>query len=148
MLPETIDVTSYVESGQFRPDSCEGRLDRLIKQNPIVLNGSYETDLQDKLSKWKSEYNSWLLKHNRDTIVFSIDGLANKSKYQYSYFVTDEPIDVYRTDLDIEINGNKNFKLFIRLDKNGRIYSDYKEEGWVSNSCDSVNSITQNIYGR
>lgn len=148
MLPETIDVTSYIESGLFRPDSCEGKLDRLINQKPLVLNDNYENILQGKLVKWKNEYNSWLLKHNRGTINFTVDKLVSKTKYQYSYFITDEPIDVYRTDLGIEINGNKDFKLFIGLDKNGKIYSDYKEDGWIINSCDSVNSIIQNIYGQ
>ncbi len=146
MLPETIDVTSYIENGQFRPDSCEGRLDRLIKQKPMVLNDSYENGLQDKLIKWKAEYNNWLLKHNRDTINFTIEKLVSKTKYQYSYFQTDEPIDVYRTDLGVEINDNNDFKLFIGLDKNGKIYSGYKEDGWIINTCDSVNSIIQNIY--
>jgi hypothetical protein len=148
MLPETIDVTSFVESGQFRPDSCEGRLDRLIKQKPLVLNDNYESILQDKLVRWKTEYNRWLEQHNRDTITFTVDKLVSKTKYQYSYFRTDEPIDVFRTDLGIEINGNKDFKLFIGLDKNGEICSDFKEDGWIINSCDSVNSIIQDIYGQ
>lgn len=146
MLPETIDVTSYIESGQFRPDSCEGRLDRLIKQKPMVLSDNYENILQDKLSKWKDEYNSWLLKYNRDTINFTVDKLVSKTKYQYTYFQTDKPIDVYRTDLGIEINGNRDFKLFIGLDQSGEIHSDFKDNGWIINSCDSINSIIQNIY--
>lgn len=148
MLPETIDVTSYVESGQFLPDSCEGRLDRLIKQKPLVLNDNYESILQDKLVRWTAEYNRWLLQHNRDTIIFTVDKLISKTKYQYSYFQIYEPIDVYMTDLGIKINGNKGFKLFIGLDTNGKICSDFKESGWIINSCDSVNSIIQNIYGQ
>jgi hypothetical protein len=146
MLPETIDVTNYIEDGQFRPDTCEGRLDRLIRLKPMVLDSNFESRLQDKLIKWETEYNNWLLKQNLDTINFTVDKLADKTKYQYSYFQTDEPIDVYRTDLGIEINGIQNFKLFLGLDKNGELYSDYKEDGWIINSCDTANSIIQDIY--
>ena len=145
-LPETIDVTNYIESDQFRPDSCEGRLDRLIKKKPLPLNSSYENQLQDKLEKWKTEYNNWLTENNRKIIDFNIPDLVHKTKYQYSYFQTHDPIDVYRTDLGIDINGNKAFKLFICIDNDGKIYSDYKEDGWIINSCDSVNSIIQDIY--
>jgi hypothetical protein len=146
MLPEIIDVTSYIESGRYRPDSCEGRLDRLTKQKPRTLDETYETKLQDRLANWKSEYNGWLLKYNRDTINFTIDNLVSKTKYQYSYFQTNEPIDVYRTDLGTEINGNIDFKLFIGLDEDGKIFSEYKDGGWIINSCDSLNSIIQDIY--
>ena len=54
MLPEIVNVTKYVESGEYIPDSCEGRIDKLIKVNPIVLNKSCEIELEKKLLNWKN----------------------------------------------------------------------------------------------
>lgn len=147
MLAEKIDVTSYIESGEFRTDSCENDLNRLVRINPLIFDNTYETQLQNKLEKWKTEYNTWLSKNNRHRIDFSVSNLISKTTYQYSYFITDEPIDVYRTDLGITVNGIANFRLFIRLDKNGHIFDYYKDGGWIINSCDSLNSRTQDIYG-
>ena len=143
MLTETIDVTKYIESGEFVTDSCESRLDRLIRTKPYILENKYETQLQRKLELWKQNHNKWQLKNKRDSIGFDILDLVEKTKYQYSYFITTEPIDVYRTDTDIKINENKNLMLFLQIDKDGIIISEYKESGWVLNNCDSTNSITQ-----
>ena len=145
-VPEAIDVTEYIESGEFYPDSCDGRLDKLIKTHPRTLDQSYEVELQKKLNHWKNEYNNWLKENSRDTIVFEINNIVSNTSYQYSYFITDDPIDVYRTDTEIELNEIKKFSFFIRIDKAGNIFSDYKEDGWIFNNCDSINSIIQNIY--
>ncbi len=146
MMPEKMNVTKYIESEEFRPDYCEERLDRLIKVDPLILNESCESELQIKLQQWKDDYNGWLFKNGKDSIDFHVSDLFRKTKYQYSYFVFYDPINVYRSDLGIEMNGIKEFKLFIRLDNEGKIYSDYRERGWIINSCDSVNSINQSIY--
>jgi len=46
MVPETIDVTKYIESGEFLPDSCEDRLDRLIqKVSTPQLRTNYKLNL-------------------------------------------------------------------------------------------------------
>lgn len=142
-----VDVTKYIESGEFLPDSCEGRIDRLIKVKPLILDRSYENVLLSKIDKWKNEYNKWLKNNKRDTIDFKLSDLYKKTIYQYSYFINSDPIDVYKTKTDIEINGNKDFCFFIRLDQNGKIFHDYKEDGWVLNSCDSINSNIPDIYG-
>ncbi len=147
MLAEKIDVTNYIGSGEFRTDSCENDLNRLVRINPLIFDNTYETQLQNKLEKWMKEYNIWLSQNYRNRIDFSVSNLISKTTYQYSYFITDEPIDVYRTDLGIEVNDIANFRLFIRLDKNGHIFDDYKADGWIINSCDSLNSRTQDIYG-
>ncbi len=139
MLPESIDVTEYIESGEFRPDSCEGRLDRLIKVNPLKLNSTHELQLQGKLRQWKTENNSRLITNDSDTIKLEDIGLLSKTTYQYSYFITTKPVDVYRTDWIINTIENKQFCLFIQFDENGNINSNYEDHGWVINSCDSIN---------
>lgn len=148
MMPETVDVTSYIESGEYFPDSCAGRLDRLIKHKPLLLDESYEIELQGKLAKWKKESNGNLLESNLDSIDFTVQCLFSRTRYQYSFILTAEPIDVYRTDLGISINGNKDFRLFIGLDKYGKIVTDYQDTGWIINNCDSINSMIQYIYSK
>ena len=34
MIPEEIDVTEYVKSGEYKIDSCGGRIDKLIRVMP------------------------------------------------------------------------------------------------------------------
>ncbi len=146
MSPDIIDVTEYVESGQYHTDSCKGKLEKLIRIKPFILDGKYETQLQNKLVLWKQHYNSWLLENKRDTLDFYIVDLVKKTTYQYSYFITSEPIDVFRTDTDIKINGIGNLKLFLQIDKDSLIISNYNENGWVIDDCDSANSIIQDLY--
>ena len=146
-IPETIDVTEFIESGEYYPDSCEGRLNKLVKVRPRKLDQTYENELQKKMSQWRNEYNDWLKKNKRDTVFFKVENLVGKTTYQYSSFMTNQPLDVYRTDTDIELNGIKNFRFFIEIDNAGNIFSDYQDNGWVYDNCDSINSVVQNIYG-
>ncbi len=121
MLPEIVDVTGFIESGKYFPDSCDGALIRLISTKPLILDDSYETELQAKLESWKSGKSATL----------EIPDIYKKTIYQYSYLLTSEPIDVYKTSLDSEN------KLFIRL-KDGKIFDEFKEDGWVISKCDSI----------
>lgn len=148
ILQKNIDVTSYIRSGEFVPDSCEGRLDRLMKKKPMILDESYEDKLQAKLLKWRIGYNKWLREKGEDTISLTVDKIVDKTSYQYSYFMTNHPVDVYRTNLGIDLAGYKDFKLYIRAYQNGKIHADYYESGWIINNCDSINSIQSVIYGR
>lgn len=126
MLPEIVNVTKYVESGEYIPDSCEGRIDKLIKVNPIVLNKSCEIELEKKLLNWKnSSFKSFK--------NIKIDSLYKKTIYQYSYIIDSEPIHVYKTNIRIQPNTEKS--IFIRLNQNGEIYSDFSENSWVVDNC-------------
>ncbi|TAE48946.1 MAG: hypothetical protein EAZ89_14695 [Bacteroidetes bacterium] len=148
MVPEIIDVSAYIESGQYMPDSCEGSLDRLIRRDPLVLTQQHESQLQEKLQAWKTEYNHQQLGMGKDTISVMITDLADKTRYQYSYFPIYEPTDVYRTDLRTERNGQTVLYLFIKVENGGEMFSDYKERGWVINRCDSLYALYsgQNSY--
>lgn len=149
MSGELKDVTKFVKSDEFKPEYCEGRLVKLIKTKPKQINKLNEDSLQLKLKNWEKEYNEWLLKHDRDTLNIEVKSMWLNTKYQYSYLVIYNKIyDVYRTDTKIEINGNKNFSFFIRLNQDGYFVDDkYNEDGWIINSCgDQKNSRIQNIY--
>ncbi len=149
MNGELRDVSKYIKSGEFKPEYCEGRLDRLIKLTPTLINDNYEDALQIKLKNWQKTYNEWLKKNNRDTINIEIEKLSLNTKYQYSYIIdVDEIYDVYRTDTDAKINGNEKISFFIRVNQNGDFIDDkYHDEGWIINNCgDYKNSKVQNIY--
>ena len=142
MQGQEIDVTKLITSGKFKTSYCRNKLDKLIEINPISLDLKYEVDLQKQFSFWLDKYNQTLKGRNADTIANTINSLFTKTKYQYSYIIStiDNPIKVYRTDLII--NGDKQLRLFIRVDNDNRIFeNDYKANGWIINECDSVNSV-------
>ena len=127
MIPENVDVTEYIESGKFLIDSCEGRIEKLTKVNPIVLNKNYEIELRNKLQIWKKNY-------SKSSKNEKLDSIYKSTFYLYSYFIIDEPIDVYKTKINIK--GNKDIELFIRLNQKGKIDSDFSENNWVENNCE------------
>lgn len=132
MVPESIDVTDYIISGEFKPDSCNGSIDKLIKTNPKSLDFSYENKLQNKFMTWVQNNGDSSL----DYLKRGITDIYNKTTYQYSYFITYEPVDVYLTTITFNNTDLKDLNLFIRLNRKGQITSEYQESGWVTNSCD------------
>jgi hypothetical protein len=146
MMPMLVDVSEYINSGDFIPDSCKHRLNRLKRTSPLVLDESHETLLQIKLKKWKANYNHWLRQNKRDTVYFNLESLAKRTKYQYSYVITDKPVDVYRTDTPLSINGIENIHFYIQLDDKGEFVSDFSENNYQDTSCDTDNSEFQDIY--
>ena len=122
MMPELVDVTELIESGEYIPDSCNGRIDKLIKVSPKVLDESYEIELEKRLINLKTEY----LKSHK----LKANSLYRNTVYEYSYLIDFDPIDVYKTKIIIE--PNIELDIFIRLDKTGKIYSDFSETNWVT----------------
>ncbi len=145
MLGQEIDVTELVKSGKFKPNYCQGGIDKLIDTRPTTVDLQYEIELQNQLLVWVDKYNQMLKNKNEDTVVFKFDNLYAKTKYQYSYIINsvDKPIAVYRTD--IKTKDNKDLRLFIRMEQNKFFENDYKANGWVINECDSLNSIVTNL---
>ena len=148
MMPMLVDVSQYINSGEFVLDSCRHRLDRLKRTHPIEMDQSYETMLQIKLKKWKSNYNRWLKQNKRDTIYFNIESLYKVTKYQYSYIITDKPVDVYRTDTPLRLNDIDKIHFYIQLDAKGEFVSDYSENNFLDTSCDDANSEFQDVYSK
>lgn len=148
MMPMPVDISDYINSGDFEPDSCKHRLNRIKRTSPRGLDQSYETMLQIKLKKWKDNYNLWLKKNKHDTIYFNPEALSlfAISKYQYSYVITDKPVDVYRTDTPLRINDIDNIRFYFQLDENGEFVSDFSENNFLDTPCDTDNSEYQDIY--
>ena len=148
MMPMMVDVSDYVNDGDYSADSCRHRLNRLIRTKPLVLDQSHEVILQLKLKNWKNNYNRWLKANGRDTINIDAGQLFDKTSYQYSYMVTDKPVDVYRTDTHITVNGIRNMHFYLQLNQEGVFISDYDENNYMDTRCDSINARYQDIYSK
>ena len=146
MMPLPVDISEYINTGEFEPDSCKKRLNRIIRTSPLKLDESYEVMLQIKLKKWRDNYNHWLRKNNYDTIYFNLESLHKMTQYQYSYIITDSPVDVYRMDTPLQINGMNRMSFFIQLDNKGEFVSDFNENNFLDTSCDTINSRFQDVY--
>ena len=96
-------------------DSCENRLEKIIRNSPKILTYNQEDILQESLNNWIVEYNNWLTEKGLSTINFTIDSLCNKSEYQYSYFYNKEIRDVYRIDTKESILQVENISFFFRI---------------------------------
>ena len=143
---DMIDITTLVEDGEFKLDSCENRLEKIIRLSPIILTNNYEVVLQESLSKWIIEYNNWLKSKELSPINITIDNLYKKSQYQYTYFYHNNLRDVYRIDTKESISQVDNISFFFQLDKRGRVVDGLRTSGSIVDNCDSTNSVIQNIY--
>jgi len=143
---DMIDITTLVEKGEFKLDSCERRLEKIIRISPKILTNNQEYKFQKSLADWVTEYNDWLDKKGLSKINITIDSLYIKSRYQYSYFYQNDIRDVYRLDTKESILQVDKISFFFQLDKKGMLVDDFQTNGWVIDKCDSVNSVVQNIY--
>lgn len=144
--PLLVDISELINSGKYELDSCNKRLNRIKRVEPKNMTEQDETMLQIKLKRWKINYNKWLLQNNRDTITFNEEFLFERTSYQYTYFITEKPVDVYRLDSRLRINGIENIQLFIQVDEAGDFISDFSEVNFVDTPCDKFNAVEQDIY--
>jgi hypothetical protein len=125
MLSEEIDVTHFIESRNYLPDCCDGRLDRLFRTQPA----SYQIDtvsLKHMIAQWAI-----------DNHIESAQGLTYSSlNYRYTYFITNDPINVYSIIFQLYMPAPEDFRLFFRIDHSGKLISGLSKEGWVINGCD------------
>jgi hypothetical protein len=119
-----VDVRPFIKVG-YKPVYCNGSIEKLIKLKPVDFNKQQRLSLKASFFRWYSENYS-------DKVVDSTFDLMRNTKYQYSYIITDYPVDVYKTEVKIN---NKNIKLYIRLDKDTLI-TPYAPDSWVESSCD------------
>ncbi len=148
MMPMVTDISEFINSGEYLPDSCNHRLNRLKHLTPLKLDGTHEVLLQIKFKKWVADYNHWLKQNDRDTISANLEFIYEKTKYLYSYLITDSPVDVYRTDTHLRINGKEDMRFYIELNDKGDFISDYSENNFVDTPCDTDNSQFQDVYGK
>jgi hypothetical protein len=126
MLPEEIDVTHFIESGDFLPDSCEGQFNRLIRTH----NASYQIDT----AKVKQMIVQWTIDYH----IESTQNLTYSSpKYKYTYFIAKEPIDVYSISFRRYLPTPDDRRLYFRTDNKGKLISELSSDGWVTTKCDA-----------
>lgn len=128
IMTEDVDITELIESGKFRISVCDGGIDKLIKINPFILNEKYEIELQNRLQIWYKI-------HFKSSQKIKFSTIYKKTIYQYSYLLSaNEILDVYKTK--VKNNSNLEKEIFIRLDQKGYLINEFKEDGWVINSCE------------
>jgi hypothetical protein len=121
MLPEEMDVTEFIESGKYEPDSCNGHLVGLIKIAPKVINPKADTLIIKGLRLWYQ---------NKGIKIQSSDVPATSS-YRYTCFASNKPWDVYSMTLKVDSIQ----VLFFRYNDNAQLEEGFSTEGWIINDC-------------
>jgi hypothetical protein len=115
-----VDATPFIRRNEFRPEYCEGRIDKLIRLNPKTINKDTEEGLKAALDQWKFQ--------NEHDIVQS--SIHDKLRYRFTQFFNRKPIDNYELFLTDECS------LHIRFADDGTIFGGFNDHPWVSNSCE------------
>ncbi|GAA4343327.1 hypothetical protein GCM10023184_43600 [Flaviaesturariibacter amylovorans] len=129
MQGREVDVTSYIRSGAYRPDSCEGRLDRLVRTGIPRRDAGFNARLVQAYRSFRHSGDPDLARLPEHT-----GNPGRLTEYWYTYVPDDAPVDVYRTVIDTG-NGSP-LLLYIRLDEQHRLYGGYSLNHWVQNACD------------
>ena len=137
-LDEEIDIGEFIESGEYTPEYCEGRIDRVIKNNPPELKPQLSDKLNLLLSKWATEEEYYRNKKGDSvSLSHSLLDIIKNTKYAYSYFLAEKPMHVFSTCITITHGNIKESEaIFIRVDDIGNIVGDYITDGVVQNKCD------------
>lgn len=124
---DNVDVSRFVHEG-YKPLYCDGRIYKLINNKP-------DFSLAENLDFLDKEIKGWL-KDNGYTENYSInDSNSNRDVvYQYSYSLTDHPIDVYSIKISVLSDGSSKM-LYFRKDKN-ILLTPINSSGWVFSKCD------------
>ena len=133
-----ITVDDLIESGEYTPDFCEQRLDRIIKTKPPTINPDLSGQLNKLLDKWATEEEKFrLTKYDSTKFSHSSDNIIKETKYAYTYFIMQEPMHVFSTCINVVHSKEMDYTtLFIRVDNKGVIQGDYNDHGVVQNNCD------------
>lgn len=120
---ENIDVSKFIRNG-YTPAYCDGKIYKLINTSPDFNLKKDINDLNKEIKNWLSENgfsNNFIIRDTTQDIV-----------YQYSYLLTDYPIDTYTVKVWVE---EKSLLLFFRTDK-GILIRPLNSSGWIFSKCD------------
>lgn len=112
MLGETINIEKLIESNDFKPIYC---------QNNSIVALTKTEHMRIEESKIFNSIQSHLNQINNENYYLF------KSVYVYSYYITNELVDVYKIDYK---QGDSMKKKFIRFNKDGLITGE-SLNGWV-----------------
>jgi hypothetical protein len=125
MMLEEIDVTDLVTSGNYLPDSCDGRLTRLIRTTSVP----YQIDTP----RLKKIIVQWAI----DSHIESTQNFTYSSPtYKYTYIINKEPIDVYSMTFQRYLPAPEDYILYFRVDNTGKLMPELSRDSWVSTNCD------------
>lgn len=120
---DPVDVTKLVVDHGFKPIyDRQKNIRALLNPDPAIIGIPQENQLKAEFKKWLQENNPKLDLSGVDTLQ-----LSAHSSYQYSYLITDDPVDVYKTEVKIN---DQQVVAYFRMEK-GNLMFPYKEEGWI-----------------
>lgn len=120
-----IDVTDLVTKKGYRPVYCgeQKEICSLINPAPLSIENHYEVPLKNALKRFLNE-NKVLF----DTNYINKTTIIEHSKYQYSYIITYDLVDVYKTEI---ILNNDTLVAYFRKD-NKNLVLPFQADGWVT----------------
>ena len=133
-----IIIDDLIESGEYTPEICEKRIDRIFKTKPPTINPNLSGQLNNLLDKWADEEESFRLKKGDSTrFSHSNDNIIKATKYAYTYFLNEKPMHVFSTCINVVHLKEMDWTtLFIRVDNEGNIIGGFNDHHLVQNSCD------------
>ncbi|MBK6835292.1 MAG: hypothetical protein IPG89_13910 [Bacteroidetes bacterium] len=135
---EYVSVDKLIESGEYKPEICNGTFDKLIKTVPPTIKISATKNLNELLNKWANEEEAYRWA-NGDSIKFAHNqkNIYELTKYKYTYILAGSPTHVFSTCTTVwHYKERDYFPLFIRIDEHGNIVGEYTDSGIIQNPCD------------
>jgi hypothetical protein len=115
-----VEAASFINSGEFEPKYCDGRIDKLIRIKPKPIK-------PNEIKRLSKLINKWLYANNYTPFENLI---ADNFKYEYSQLLDRKPIDCYSLTINNEL------KVYFRIDNERSVYGEISENGWIINFCD------------
>lgn len=135
---EYVSVDKLIESGEYKPEICNGTFDKLIKTVPPTINISATKNLNELLNKWANNEEAYRWAKG-DSIKFAHNqkDIYELTKYKYTYILSEKPIHVFSTCTIVwHYKERDYFPLFIRIDDKGDIVGEYSDDNIIQNPCD------------
>jgi hypothetical protein len=123
MENEMIDVTEYIRDEGWLAYTCNNHLVGIINPAPHVPNAADNASLRASYMQG-GDYGDLF----RDFLVPpNTYALSNETRYVYSYFIFDVPVDVYITTFTA---ADKTHQLYVRYSE-GKFWGQFDEDGWI-----------------
>jgi len=123
---DKVDVTEYVEKG-YIPIRCDNDIVKLINPDPFSFSEKQKKKVIQSFNKW-CDVDSTRYSFKKE----SFDSFNDIVEYNYTYFMSYLPTDVY------SIKINDTISLYFRKEVDS-LYLPIQLRHWIYSECDSTN---------